>query len=648
MNKKRILCLAMTAVMAFAVSGSPESMAAKKSKKIKLNKSKITLTVGETYKLKLKNNKKKVKWSSSKKKVATVGKKGKVTAKKKGTAKITAKVDKKKYTCKVTVKNIEIASVNVLNSYTVSVKLSAKKALTKEDFALKIKAYNASKYIKDVKIRSVTTADKLTYNLALATSECIHKEEYVQVAIDKLAAKGLTTKETVYREITSNYTDTAVYELTQGKNADVTHLIGTLEGYAKLKSITGLPAGLIYEVYEYSNKVKFGGKPTTAGVFNGTIVSEDEFGNTYTDNITWLVGSEKVLAAACDKVEIIASNDTLRESIFAVGGSGSYLYEIIEKTIECTVSEAGSIVYTPNMPGTYQVKVKVTDAKDASLTTTAVCDIRVMAGRTVTGTIKDALGNPITAEEAVVYFENADVSNQDAISNKEVSITNAATYSTMLTDGTYDVYVRYNHSRSDVIRCTVNADKQGLDIVLPVYPVTLSCDNANINLGTTDWSNQIDKGYRANANILYLEEGTYNLVQTQIKDLKKYELTIAGTVTAGAGNAMKATVTEENYIPSIVFKDISYSNGETVYLTGRNYYKYVPKEDGYYLIKAAVENGINVSAVLYDSNGQKLQSDDNGGDILLSHQLNKNETYYIVIDAGNTDNIISTELTIEK
>lgn len=74
------------------------------AKVIKLNKTKITLNVGAAKKLKLKNNKKKVKWSSNKKKVATVTQKGKVMAKKKGTAIITAKVGRKKYKCKVTVK----------------------------------------------------------------------------------------------------------------------------------------------------------------------------------------------------------------------------------------------------------------------------------------------------------------------------------------------------------------------------------------------------------------------------------------------------------------------------------------------------------------------------------------------------------------
>ncbi len=73
------------------------------SAKIKLSKKSVTVTKGKTITLKLKGTKKKPKWSSSNKKVATVTKKGKVTGKKAGNAKITAKLGKKKYTCKVKV-----------------------------------------------------------------------------------------------------------------------------------------------------------------------------------------------------------------------------------------------------------------------------------------------------------------------------------------------------------------------------------------------------------------------------------------------------------------------------------------------------------------------------------------------------------------
>ncbi len=71
---------------------------------VKLNYSKLTLYKGQKKQLKLKGTKKKAKWSSNRKTVVSVDKKGKITAKKKGTAVITAKVGKKKYKCKVTVK----------------------------------------------------------------------------------------------------------------------------------------------------------------------------------------------------------------------------------------------------------------------------------------------------------------------------------------------------------------------------------------------------------------------------------------------------------------------------------------------------------------------------------------------------------------
>lgn len=72
--------------------------------KVKLNKTKATIYVGKSITLKVKGTSKKVKWTSSNKKVATVSSKGKVTGKKKGTVKIKAKIGKKTYQCKVTVK----------------------------------------------------------------------------------------------------------------------------------------------------------------------------------------------------------------------------------------------------------------------------------------------------------------------------------------------------------------------------------------------------------------------------------------------------------------------------------------------------------------------------------------------------------------
>lgn len=84
---------------------------------VKLNSSKVSLYVGETYTLKLTSSKEKVTWSSSNPSVATVSATGKVNAIKKGSAKITATVGTKKYTCTVTVKEL------VLNESTVELKV---------------------------------------------------------------------------------------------------------------------------------------------------------------------------------------------------------------------------------------------------------------------------------------------------------------------------------------------------------------------------------------------------------------------------------------------------------------------------------------------------------------------------------------------
>lgn len=70
----------------------------------KISKKKATLEMGDTLNLKVTGTGQKAKWTTSNKKVAIVNKKGKVTAKKAGSATITAKVGSKKLTCKIKVK----------------------------------------------------------------------------------------------------------------------------------------------------------------------------------------------------------------------------------------------------------------------------------------------------------------------------------------------------------------------------------------------------------------------------------------------------------------------------------------------------------------------------------------------------------------
>lgn len=98
---EKIMAVILSFVMIITVMQVSNVSAASR---VKLNKKTATVYVGKTVRLKVKNNKKKVKWSSINKKIATVNSKGKVKGIKAGKTTIKAKVGKKTYKCRITVK----------------------------------------------------------------------------------------------------------------------------------------------------------------------------------------------------------------------------------------------------------------------------------------------------------------------------------------------------------------------------------------------------------------------------------------------------------------------------------------------------------------------------------------------------------------
>jgi hypothetical protein len=111
-----ILVLSMLAPSCVPVTGT--GSVAEAATTVKITKTKLSLNVGKTYKLKITGTSSTVTWKSSKKTVATVSKYGTVSAKKAGTATITATVDGTKYTCKVTVKAAEVTQTTVYGKVT--------------------------------------------------------------------------------------------------------------------------------------------------------------------------------------------------------------------------------------------------------------------------------------------------------------------------------------------------------------------------------------------------------------------------------------------------------------------------------------------------------------------------------------------------
>lgn len=184
---KQILCgtlvgllVATAAPAAFSGNGYvTEVEAASKKAKPKLNKTKISVKTGKTYTLKVHGTTRMPKWKSSNKKVATVSKTGKVTAKKAGTAKITATIGKTRLTCTVNVKKASTGSSKYTKNYTKVKKYLNKKGKVDSD---------GTRYIEK-KIDAHTTAilgydpktNKLDIGLAI-----IDKKADVSSAVDVL------------------------------------------------------------------------------------------------------------------------------------------------------------------------------------------------------------------------------------------------------------------------------------------------------------------------------------------------------------------------------------------------------------------------------------------------------------------------------
>ena len=147
MKKQKSMVLLL--IFAMALSLLPQSAFAAK-KKVKLNKKTVTVNVGKTVKIKLQNNKKKVKWTvTSGKKNVTLSKKKKtgvtIKGKKAGKAKVQAKVGKKKYVCKVTVKSKKGTNSSLSKTQNNTSNVSAQKGKYKLSGYIKTKNGNIIK-----------------------------------------------------------------------------------------------------------------------------------------------------------------------------------------------------------------------------------------------------------------------------------------------------------------------------------------------------------------------------------------------------------------------------------------------------------------------------------------------------------------------
>lgn len=98
---KRILSLFLIIVLTLSIAPSIHANAA--ASKVKISSKSAVVVEGDYLYLSMKGTKQKVIWTSSNSNIATVSKKGKVTTNSTGRVTITAKIGKKKYSCKVVI-----------------------------------------------------------------------------------------------------------------------------------------------------------------------------------------------------------------------------------------------------------------------------------------------------------------------------------------------------------------------------------------------------------------------------------------------------------------------------------------------------------------------------------------------------------------
>ncbi len=551
--------------------------------KVKLNKTKSTMTIGKKQTLKAtvtpkKASSKAVVWKSSNKKVATVTSKGVVKAKKAGTVTITATAKDgsgKKATCKVTVKKaavvkpvdpvpvtpLGIKSVKIVQGDMMEVTFTKATALTAADFNVWAKRYENADYLKKYTVSHVTTTDSITYKVYITGDMVFGKGLYIKVEVPKLKL----SKECVYMEDTYNVENSVTLSYKVGATVkDTRQRLGI--GYANY-SISGLPAGIQYEVTTEATKqvMEFSGSPRKAGVYDSVLVYEDEIGSKYRLTIRWIIYDADNLIV-CDKEEGALNTDwsSLFTPVYAYGGSGSYTYEIIRAESDsaildnCKITDDGdkiNINAKGIASGVYKIRIRVIDQKDGTKTGTGTLTFTIVDSYYIKGIVRDANGDPIEQYRYSIINKNKYAEYSNTISGVRYSTYNLSTkkydgtfYNEGLESGIYDVTIsdRSGSVSKSIYNLTALPRKEGqtstdtdlkmmFDVTLPVYKIKIEMDpNAPEEVqGFTKfatWHDVAGSKYYNEGTTQYLPNGTYHLSCTGTVNGTKYVFYVDITV----------------------------------------------------------------------------------------------------------------------
>ena len=612
--------------------------------KVSLNKKKKSLLVGEAFTLKATVTPKKadnteLTWTSSNDSVAVVDSNGKVTAVRAGTAKITAKAkdgSKKSASCTVTVSApTTIESAVIENDRTIKIKLTGADTISASNLKVKTWLYRKSDTAKELKIDSITTTDNINYTITLNEKYALGKYQIVEITATNLRGTESTSIEATYNNGGKSYVYNAYYNCEVNKEMNVTLTEYDAAGYLNL-SIDKLPEGIKYFTSASSKyTIRFYGTPTKVGQTTTVCKIKDEYGDSYTYNITWNVySSEQMLVTDTNVTYTLRDNSTRKyvsTKVKVVGGSGSYTYAFEGENYGLNLYKYSSGTYVEgylNNLGTYNIKVRVTDAADASKTAVANIKIEIVGAATISGTVTDALGNPI--ENVLVYFENQD---ENAGYNYIYTDSNGE-YSIAMPTGIYDVRFCYKNKNRYLYNQSITKSVTGFNYSFTdLYKVTI---NDNI-IGEDDvWYNEAGSAYDYYGTLygagetLYLEQGTYHLHIDAIE----YYASASFTVRAQS-NVVTPLITKKNVPVLSLDTPVSVTTDNTyVYL------KFVPETSGtYYFYSTGSKDSYGVLCNASDSSLTYNDDAGAGNNFLMSYSCTAGSTYYVKARAYGSNEI---------
>lgn len=175
----------------------------------KISKSSVTLIKGQTTKLKIAGSKGKVKWSSGNKAIAKVSSSGKITARKKGVATIIATVNKKTYSCKITVQDPTISrksvSVNAGEKISLSLAGTDQKTTWKSSNSKVASVNNRGEVIAKKKGKATIIATVLNKKFTCKITVKARKKFSEADAIQKLTYKQVNLSWGILYWVKNNY-----------------------------------------------------------------------------------------------------------------------------------------------------------------------------------------------------------------------------------------------------------------------------------------------------------------------------------------------------------------------------------------------------------------------------------------------------------